>query len=104
MRSRRNTLVGPSVVALLGTVLSLLPSSAVQAHSGPGVAAIVDEDANGIYVLRLYAGHAQHASDGWHLYCSGLYQGQGSEISAALPGGGVAIATTSTSVSARTRS
>jgi len=92
MKSRRNTLVGRSVVALLGTVLSLLPSSAVHAHSAPGVAAIVDEDAHGIYVLRLYAGHAQHGADGWHFYCSGMYQGQGSEISAALPGGGVAIA------------
>jgi hypothetical protein len=93
MTSRRNTLVGRSVIALLFTVLWQLPSSAVHAHSAPGVAAIVDEDAHGIYVLRLYAGHAQHAHDGWHYYCSGLYQGQGSEISASLPGGGVAIAT-----------
>jgi hypothetical protein len=93
MRSRRNTIARRAVVALLGIVLSLLPTSALHAHSAPGVAAIVDEDANGIYVLRLYAGHAQHAPDGWHFYCSGLYQGQGTEISAALPGGGVAIAT-----------
>lgn len=92
MRSRRNRLARRSVFALLAALLLLLPCSALHAHSAPGVAAIVDEDANGIYVVRLYEGHAQHAPDGWHMFCSGLYQGQGSEISAALPGGGVAIA------------
>jgi hypothetical protein len=94
MRSRRNGLARRSVFALLATLLLLLPSSALHAHSAPGVAAIVDEDAHGIYVVRLYEGHAQHARDGWHMFCSSLYQGQGSEISAALPGGGVAIAPT----------
>jgi hypothetical protein len=81
-----------SAGALLAAAIVLLPSATLHAHSAPGVASIVDEDADGIYVLRLYQGHAQRGPDGWHYFCSGLYRGQGFELSAALPGGGVAIA------------
>ena len=66
--------------------------SSVRAHSAPGVAAILDEDAAGIHALRLYSGLVRRAGTSWHFVCSKAYGGVGQDLAASLPGGGVAIA------------
>jgi hypothetical protein len=64
----------------------------VYAHSAPGVAAILDEDAAGVQSLRLYSGLVQRAGTSWRFVCSKVYGGVGQDLAASLPGGGAAIA------------
>ncbi|HET8938025.1 MAG TPA: hypothetical protein VFN67_31495 [Polyangiales bacterium] len=64
----------------------------VQAHSQPGVYSILDEDASGVHLLRLYQGLVQRDGDKWRFVCSKTYGGQGQDLAGALPGGGAAIA------------
>lgn len=67
-------------------------ASTARAHSAPGVAAILDEDATGVHSLRLYAGLVRRAGNSWRFVCSKVYGGVGQDLAASLPGGGVAIA------------
>jgi hypothetical protein len=72
-------------------VVSLCASSA-HAHSAPGVTAILDEDAAGLHMLRLYQGLVLREGSAWRFVCSQIYGGVGQDLAASLPGGGAAIA------------
>jgi hypothetical protein len=79
------------VLAWIALVASLGGSSA-HAHSAPGVAAILDEDAAGVHMLRLYQGLVLREGSAWRFVCSQIYGGAGQDLAASLPGGGAAIA------------
>lgn len=64
----------------------------VLAHSQPGVSGILDRDAAGVQVLRLYQGLVQRDGGKWRFVCSKSYGGGGQDLAGSLPGGGVAIA------------
>lgn len=70
-----------------------LGASAVQAHSAPGVTAILDEDAAGLHLLRLYYGMVIREGSDWRFICSQIYGGIGQDLAASLPGGGAVIGT-----------
>jgi len=76
----------------LGLLASTSFTSSVQAHSQPGVYSILDEDASGVHLLRLYQGIVQRDGGKWRFVCSKTYGGQGQDLAGALPGGGAAIA------------
>ena len=76
---------------LLGMLALSAPSLAL-AHSQPGVSGILDEDAAGVQVLRLYQGLVQRDGGKWRFVCSKTYGGGGQDLAGSLPGGGVAIA------------
>jgi hypothetical protein len=67
-------------------------ASTAQAHSAPGVAAILDEDASGVHMLRLNSGLVQRTGASWRFVCSRVYGGVGQDLAVSLPGGGAVIA------------
>lgn len=73
-------------------ILLLLAPRGVLAHSQPGVSGILDEDAEGVQVLRLYQGLVKRDAGKWRFVCSKTYGGGGQDLAGSLPGGGVAIA------------
>jgi hypothetical protein len=83
------------MIRLLGSLLVLLALCAprqVLAHSQPGVSGILDRDADGVQMLRLYQGLVQRDGGKWRFVCSKTYGGGGQDLAGSLPGGGVAIA------------
>ena len=90
LRSQTRGLKG-SLFAL-GLLAATSIVSSVQAHSQPGVYSILDEDASGVHLLRLYQGIVQRDAGKWRFVCSKTYGGQGQDLAGALPGGGAAIA------------
>ena len=71
------------------------------AHSQPGVSGILDENATGVQVVRLYQGLVRRDGSAWRFVCSRSYGGADPDSTAAgptsglagsLPGDGVAIA------------
>ncbi|HKU43159.1 MAG TPA: hypothetical protein VJR89_33595 [Polyangiales bacterium] len=54
--------------------------------------AILDEDAAGVHMLRLYQGLVLREGSAWRFVCSQIYGGAGQDLAASLPGGGAAVA------------
>jgi hypothetical protein len=64
----------------------------VYAHAAPTVVSILDEDADGVHLVRLLQGIALREGDTWRFVCSQTYGGKGQDIAASLPGGGAVVA------------
>ena len=89
------------VLFSLCMIASSWRAATVLAHSQPGVSGILDDNAGGVQVVRLYQGIVRRDGSSWRFVCTRSYGGADPDSTAAgpqsglagsLPGGGVAIA------------